>query len=498
MSFFKKNNSVRTRIAPSPTGTPHIGNIRTALFDYLYAKSNKGTFIVRIEDTDQKRSVDFAVEHFLEALSWLGIVWDEGPDLRGTIIVGEKGAHGSYWQSRRLDTYTKYAEQLLSQNDAYYCFCTPTILDEMRKEQITKKQITKYDGRCRILTNEEISTKKAGREQTVIRLKIPQDSDITFTDVLRGTITINSSEIEDQVLIKSDGYPTYHLASVVDDHDMKISHVLRGEEWIASTPKHVYLYERFGWTAPHFVHLSLVLGPNKQKLSKRDGSFSVEDLKQAGYLPEAIVNYLVFLGWRKKSDDRELYTLHELESIFSLEDVNKTPAIFDRKKLDWFNAQYIRKLSIPELEESIEPYLDMSRLKKVDSTFLTRLLTVEQVRYEKLSDVQESTSIYLEDITYEVELLYWKDIQKNRLQENLQKVKAIVSHIKGTHWSLSEIENTLKEFIARESLTNGEVLWPLRVALTGRKQSPGPFESAYILGKVRTLDRIDTALDKLV
>lgn len=497
MWLFGPKKIVRTRTAPSPTGMPHLGNIRTALFDYLYAKSHNGAFVVRIEDTDQKRSVDQAVENYLTALRWLGLEWDEGPDLKNDIIVGEKGEYPSYWQSRRLDLYKKYSNELLAAGDAYYCFCTPEILDEMRKRQLAEKKITKYDGRCRELTSEHVSEQRKSGASAVVRLKMPRDTTITFEDVLRGKIAINSSEVEDQVIMKSDGYPTYHLASVVDDHLMNITHVLRGEEWIASTPKHVYLYEKLGWKPPVFVHLPLVLGPNKQKLSKRDGSFSVQDLQEAGYLPEAIVNYLAFLGWHKPNDDREFFTLTELVSEFTLEGLNKSPAVFDRKKLDWYNAQYMKRIPVDTLAEKVLPYVDAQLLGTKDDTFLKRLLEVEQSRYERLTDVRESTEIYLGNLSYEADILTWKDITKDHARANLEALHSLLQQHDTDQWTIKSLEHSIKEYIASKELSNGEILWPLRVSLTGRKQSPGPFESAYILGKDESLSRIATAIEKL-
>ena len=494
---FTKNQNVRTRIAPSPTGNPHLGILRTVLYDYLLAKSKKGSFIVRIEDTDQRRAVEGSVEKMLEAFQWLGITWDEGPDLRNEILVGEKGNCGPYFQSKRLDRYVKYAHELLAKNVAYYCYCTPEILDQMRKQQLNEGKLTKYDGRCRDLSQEQLQENKKRKLQSVIRLKMPRNETITFTDFLRGEITISSNEVEDQILMKSDGYPTYHLASVIDDHQMKISHVLRGEEWIASTPKHAYLYTLFGWEQPVFVHLSLIRGANNKKLSKRDGSFSVDDLRSEGYLPEAVLNYLVLLGWRKKNDDREFYTLSELVKEFRLEDLNKAPAVFDHKKLDWYNAHYIKEMSASDLANRVRTYLPEDQLKLIDDAFLERLVTVEQPRFTRLTNVEQSAAFYLGSADYEGVLLLWKDMTKEHARANLEKVHILLKALAAEEWSIEKIEKTVKDFIERESLTNGEVLWPMRVALTGAKKSPGPFESAYILQKDRATARLVTAVEKL-
>ncbi|MCJ8347156.1 glutamate--tRNA ligase, partial [bacterium] len=328
-------NTIRARFAPSPTGYMHVGSVRTALYNYLFAKKHKGSYILRVEDTDQTRKVDGSIESLIEVMSQLSLNHDEGP-----VSNGVSGDFGPYYQSERLDIYRKYIDQILESKKAYRCFCTSERLDEMRAEQTEKGLATRYDKKC-VTLSEEDSIKRAQNEKHVIRLNIPSNETIVVNDIIRGKIQFNSDEIDDQVLLKSDGFPTYHFANVVDDHLMEISHVIRGEEWLLSTAKHVLLYDCFGWTVPSFAHLPLLLNPDKTKLSKRQGDVAVEDFLKAGYLEEALVNFLALLGWHGESD-QEIFSLEQLVEQFSLERVSKSGAVFDREKLDWMNGQYIK------------------------------------------------------------------------------------------------------------------------------------------------------------
>ena len=335
------NNNIRVRFAPSPTGYLHVGGLRTALYNYLFAKRNNGTFILRIEDTDRKRFVEGAVDNLISALKWCGLEFDEGPNTQGN--------YGPYMQSQRLDLYKEYSENLIYSGHAYYCFCTQERLESLREEQQRQKlPQAKYDKHCLHLTQEEIKSNLDSGKQHVIRLNVPADNIITFDDIIREKVSFNSSNIDDQVLIKGDGYPTYHLANVIDDHLMGITHVIRGEEWLSSTPKHILLYNFFKWEIPIFAHLPLLLNPDRSKLSKRQGDVSVEDYRSKGYLKEALVNFVALLGWNA-GDDKEFYDMQALIDNFSLERVNKAGAVFDPEKLNWLNSEHLRKKEDKEI-----------------------------------------------------------------------------------------------------------------------------------------------------
>ena len=327
-------SEVRVRFAPSPTGFVHIGSLRTALYNYLFAKKMGGKYILRVEDTDRTRLVDGAIENMLNAMKWAGVNHDEGVMLDDNGNVVQKGEYGPYIQSERLDIYKKYIQELLDNGKAYYCFCTKERLDEVREKQKEAGETPRYDGHCRDLTQEEIDAKIAAGEPYVIRLRLPENHVIKFTDLVRGETEFNTNDLDDQVLIKTDGFPTYHFAVVVDDHLMKITHVIRGEEWVSSTPKHVYLYEAFGWEAPKFVHLPNILNKEKKKLSKRQGDVAVEDFKKKGYLPEGLVNYVALVGWSPE-ENKEIFSMEELEQAFSIERVSKSGGVFDTEKLNW-------------------------------------------------------------------------------------------------------------------------------------------------------------------
>lgn len=474
---------IRVRAAPSPTGEPHVGNIRTALFNYLFAVSKGGHFIIRVEDTDRKRVVSGSTEIFLEALKWLGIKWSKK----------------LYRQSERLEIYNEYVSELLHLKHAYYCFCTPERLTRLRNEQQKAGLITKYDGNCRKTLNQEKINELLKKETPfVIRMAVPQDETIVFKDFLRGDISIKSEEIEDQILVKSDGFPTYHLANVVDDHLMEITHVIRAEEWLPSTAKHVLLYQFLKWKLPIFVHVPLVVNKKRQKLSKREGAFSVLELKKEGCLPEAVINYLAFLGWHLPSDDREIYSPKEIISLFKLEDLHKSPAVFDPDRLDWFNAQHIRKLSIDELTKRIIPYLKSCKKDIPDKSFIKRLIEVEQPRLVKLADIKEMARPFLgEGSSYTKELLVWKKMPLNAVKKNLEALYTFLTSLPSNDWVIERLEEKIKNYINKNRLVTGEVLWPLRVALTGQEKSPSPFECAYILGKEKTLRRLKQAIEKL-
>lgn len=482
--------SVRTRFAPSPTGYLHIGGLRTALYAYLFAKKHNGQLVLRIEDTDRNRLVEGSVENLIKSLEWGGITFDEGPH------VG--GEYGPYTQSERFDIYTKYGNQLLENGSAYRCFCTKERLDEVRQQQQEQKQQPKYDGYCRNLDESTIEEKLSNNEAHVVRLRIPENIDVEFEDIVRGKISINTKDIDDQVLIKSDGFPTYHLANVVDDHLMKITHVIRAEEWLPSTPKHVLLYKAFGWedTMPQFAHLPLLLNTDRSKLSKRQNDVAVEDYRDQGYLPEAVNNYIALLGWNP-GDDRELFSIEELIQEFDLAKTHKAGAVFDREKLDWMNGLYIRNLSIEDLYQKSVHALKSAGIDITDEEYAKAVISLEQTRIKTINELPELISHFFEDkLHYEKELLKWK---KGDLAEALERLKTVKDFITNSisDWSIESLEETFKSHINENDLGMGNTLWPLRVSLCGKKNSPSPFELMSVLGKERTLARIDQAITLL-
>jgi len=487
---------IRTRFAPSPTGYLHIGGLRTALYSYLFAKQNGGQFVLRLEDTDVNRLVEGAAEKIYEGLKWAGINYDEGPDIGGP--------YGPYVQSQRLDIYKKYAQELLDEDHAYYCFCSDETLEKMRQEQIAKKQAPKYDRRCCALNQDEIQKKLKANEPYTIRMKIPEGRKIEIDDIVRGKVIYNSDELDDQVILKSDGYPTYHLAVVVDDHLMEISHVTRTEEWLPSTPKHILLYEYFGWTPPQWAHLPLLLNPDKTKMSKRKGDVAVEDYTDKGYLPQAMINYLAFLGWNPGSPasvkatagkEKEIYSMDELLKDFKLEKVHKAGAVFNIEKLNWYNSYYLKKLSDNELLKKCQPFLPDNQ-KIFSDEQIIKMLSLEKERAATLSEIGEGVKFFFELPEYDKLLLRWKEMNDNEIKNSLNLSKKIVEEIPDEKFNLETIKSTLMSG-AEKMKNRGELLWPLRVALSGQKNSPPPFEIAEILGKKESLTRINKARESL-
>lgn len=502
-------SDIRVRFAPSPTGLVHIGSLRGALFTWLFARKHQGAAVLRIEDTDQSRLVAGAVENLLDVFEWAGLDFDEGPrksqpeaDSRGAasgdLSIEEVGEYGPYAQSARLEIYKKYADQLLESGHAYWCDCSPERLDTVRKQMQARKEAPMYDKKCR----DRGLTEEQGK---VLRLRIPEG--VThFDDMIKGRVEVDNAQIDDQVLLKSDGFPTYHLAVVVDDYLMKISHVIRGDEWLISTPKHVLLYQALGWELPVFAHLPLILAPDKSKLSKRHGSVSVEEFQEEGYLPDALINFVALLGWHPEGD-LEIMSREELVEKFSMERVQKSAAIFDREKLGWMNAEYIKKLSVDELYELSKPHLerkgslvsarddrkdDQDDINK-DEEYLKKVLTLEQTRIQKLSEVGEEVGFFFEDvIVVDPTLIVWKKSDDATTREVLEKLHGFLSSYDG-EWEVDALEPTIKQFIADNEYDNGTVLWPMRYSLTGQKKSPGPFECAWVLGKEKTLSRLQMA-----
>ncbi len=486
--------NIRTRFAPSPTGYLHIGSLRTVLYAFLFARQQKGTFILRVEDTDRERFVPGAVEALVGTLHRMGLDSDEGPMMKDNKVV-QVGNHGPYIQSERLSVYAEYAKKLIDAGSAYYCFCTSDRLESVRKQQEIAKLPTKYDRTCLRLDASEVASKLAANERHVIRMKMPE-GETSFDDMIRGRITFNNAEIDDQILMKSDGYPTYHMAVVVDDHLMEITHVIRGDEWISSTPKHVELYRLFGWTPPAFAHLPLILNPDKSKLSKRQGDVAVEDFLAKGYLPETLLNFVALLGFNPKAD-QELYSMEELIELFDLSKINKSGAVFDIAKLDWMNGQYLMAKNGSELAELVRPVLEKAE-KVIDDARLGLVCEIEKTRMTRLSDIVEIIDAYLSQPSYEPSILVWKKADAADAKAQLTGVKTLLDGLDETAWTqIALIEGAVKEYIGANGLQNGNVLWPTRVALSGRAASPSPFELCWALGREESIRRITHAISIL-
>ena len=496
---------IKTRFAPSPTGFLHVGGLRTALYSYLFARKNDGIFALRIEDTDRERFVEGGIENILSSLYWAGLKIDEGVDLDENGNIIQKGDCGPYIQSQRNEIYKKYANQLLKDGHAYYCFCSKEHLEEARKIQELNKQPTIYNGECRNLKPEESKKRIEEGELYVIRMKMPHEGLSKFCDQVHGNVEFKNELIDDQVLVKSDGFPTYHLCNVIDDHFMGITNVMRGEEWLSSVPKHLVLYKMFGWEPPKFAHLSLLINKEKQKLSKRHGDVSVDDFKAKGYLPEALLNFVAFLGWNP-GDERELFTLAEMEKEFSLERVGKPPAIFNLEKLDWYNKQYMMKMELSELTERAMPFFvnagfDIGKIKDQRSKingqdWLEKVVALEKERANTLVELVENVRfVFVDELVYEPELLVWKKSDKEQTKQILAKLSQFLSTLTEDIWqNRGELEKQIMDWIKVNNFGNGDVLWPMRVALSGQKNSPGPLEIAFVLGKNNTLKRIDFAV----
>ena len=479
--------NVRTRFAPSPTGYMHLGNLRTALYTYLWARRNGGKFILRIEDTDQEREVPGAVDLIYKSLKIAGLSHDEGPDVGGPC--------GPYVQSERKDMYLPYAKQLIESGHAYYCFCTRERLEEARAEAEKKGETFKYDKHCLHLSKEEIQRRLDAGEPYVIRQNIPTTGKAGFDDVIYGHVEVDCDTLDDNILIKADGLPTYNFANVIDDHLMGITHVMRGNEYLSSAPKYNLLYEAFGWQPPVYVHLTPVMANAQRKLSKRKGDPSFEDLLNEGYLTEAIINYLVLLGWSPRGE-REFYTLKELEECFDLEGLSKSPSIFDTVKLNWFNAEYIRKLDP-------EKYLALA------TPWLNKALDPEKFDYHRLGELLQSRTEVFNQLPGMVEFLakmpeFENDLYVNKKQKTtldvarqaLAFVKPVLESIDS--WTEGEIHDRVMEAIPASGMKNGQVLWPLRIAISGQLSTPGgAFEIAYLLGKEEPLKRLSDSMEKL-
>ena len=480
------NKEVRVRFAPSPTGYLHVGGARTALFNYLFARNMGGRFILRIEDTDQTRFQQDALEEIFESMKWLGLEWDEGPE--------KGGEYGPYVQSERTDLYRKFTNQLIEEKKAYRCFCTPERLNQVREEQQKNKmqQGSGYDRHCRDLSADEEKKLLDAGTPFVVRLKIPDNKTITFTDMVRGDISYESGVLDDIVLLKSDGFPTYHLANVVDDYHMKISHVMRGDEWIASTPKHIVLYEAFGWAPPVFAHLPVILAEGGGKLSKRKGAASVLDYQKSGYLPEALLNFLSLLGWNP-GDDREIMPCSEIVEAFTLDRISPKPSVFDEKKLEWMNGNYMAEYSSEELISIVKPAWDEAGWTKNSSDeYIKKVVDMMKGRSKKVTDLQDGVGFFFEDPSE-----YDPKASKKGLKAGVEKIlKALADELEKTEsFEESALEALYEKLAAELEVSAGKLFLPTRISLSGGSAGPGVYEMVALLGREIVCRRMRAAAE---
>ncbi len=485
------SDSVRTRFAPSPTGFLHIGSLHTALFAWLFARHTGGKFILRIEDTDQSRKVEGSVEAILDGLRWLGIDWDEGP--------GMGGAFGPYFQSERLDLYHEAARRLVASGHAYNCYCSQERLEAMRQLQVQRKQPPGYDRHCRDLDPKERAKKEAEGVVPVVRFKMPLTGQTSFHDHIWGNVTFENRLLDDLVLLKSDGFPTYHLANVVDDHEMKITHVIRAEEWLSSTPRHVLLYAALGYDAPNFAHLPLLIGSDRSKLSKRHGSVHVGEYRSDGYLPEATMNFLAILGW-SLDDKTEMFTREDLIKSFTLERVGKTPAIFNKEKLNWLNGVYIRKLSPADFAERALPFLERDLppavARPLSKEYVSKVLPLVQERVKLLNEVAPLTRyFFVETLDYDPKLLISKDMTADSTTHALSISKDRLEKL--ATFDGQSMESMLRPLAVELGLKSGQLFGSLRTAVSGETATPPLFQMMEVIGRDRCLSRIGSAIDRL-
>ena len=478
--------TVRTRFAPSPTGYLHLGGLRTALYTYLFTKKNNGVFILRIEDTDQERLVQGATEKIYKSLKLAGLNWDEGPDVGGPV--------GPYIQSERKDMYLPYAQQLVREGKAYYCFCTKEELAERRAAAEAEGKTWKYDKHCLHLSPEEIQAKLDAGVPYVIRQNIPESGEASFDDVLYGHISVDCSELDDNVLIKADGLPTYNFANVIDDHIMGITHVLRGNEYLSSTPKYNLLYDAFGWEKPVYIHLTPVMADSTRKLSKRHGDPSFEDLLDEGYLKDAVVNYISLVGWNP-GDNREFFTMDELIEAFSLEGLSKSPAIFDKNKCRWMNAEYIRRMTPEEFTAAAMPWYEKAGIAHMDKDILQRNL---QPRVEVFGELPAMVDFLTRMPEFGEELYFSKKMKTNADTARRDLPVIIDTLEKLPEWTEESVHTALLNLAAEQGVKNGVILWPARIAMAGKLVTPcGAIEIAVLLGREETLRRMKDSLAKL-
>lgn len=476
---------VRTRFAPSPTGTMHIGNLRSALYEYLVAKNQGGKFVLRIEDTDQQRFVEGATEIIYNTLKLFNLIHDEGPDIGGP--------YKPYIQSERKDTYLPYAKQLVKSGHAYYCFCSKERLDDLRTKAEENKEQFKYDRHCLSLSEDEINEKLKSSEY-IIRQKMPDSGQLLYDDSVFGRLTFENNTLEDQVLIKSDGFPTYNFANVIDDHLMNITHVVRGSEYLSSTPKYIHLYNAFNWDVPVFVHLPLIVKEGGKKMSKRSNDGIISILIDKGYLPEAILNYIALLGW-SHGDSEEFFTLAELEKEFSIKGISKSPSIFDENKLKWMNGEYIRKMSDSQFHDIVKERLKDVLIHTLDTEKIANIL---HKRTEVLTDIENNIDFFNKVGEYDKELYFHKKMKCDYEVAIIVLPQVVSIFEQLTSWNHDAIYQSLADLATKLEYKNGKVMWPVRVALTGKPVTPGgAIDIADILGKDMTIKRLKVAIDKL-
>ena len=480
-------SKIRTRFAPSPTGRMHVGNLRTALYEYLIARHEHGTFVLRIEDTDQERYVEGAVDIIYRTMAGTGLIHDEGPDK-------DKG-YGPYVQSERQASglYLKYAQQLIEQGDAYYCFCGPEELESM-KRVVAGKEISIYDKRCLRLSKEEVQRRLDAGEPHVIRFNMPTEGTTTFHDVIYGDITVNNEEMEDLILIKSDGYPTYNFANVVDDHLMEITHVVRGNEYLSSSPKYNKIYEAFGWKVPIYVHCPLITDENHKKLSKRSGHSSYEDLIEQGFVTEAVINYVALLGWCPEGN-QEIFSLEELVKEFDYHNMSKSPAVFDIQKLKWMNGEYLKAMDFDKFYELAEPYIKKVITKDYD---LKKIASLIKSRIEILPDIKDQIDFFQPVPEYDTAMYCHKKMKTNE-ETSLEVLKEILPRLEAwDDYSNDALFGLLKGFAEEKGYKNGYVMWPVRTAVSGKQNTPGgATEIMEVLGKAESVERIKNAIELL-
>lgn len=480
-------SKVRTRFAPSPTGKMHVGNLRTALYEYLIAKHEDGEFVLRIEDTDQERFVEGALEIIYNTMKKAGLTYDEGPD--------KDGGYGPYIQSERQASgiYLEYAKQLVEKGEAYYCFCTEERLQTL-SQTIGDKEIMVYDKHCLSLSKEEVEANLAKGMPYVIRQNNPKEGVTTFVDDIYGEITVDNSELDDMILIKSDGYPTYNFANVIDDHLMAVTHVVRGNEYISSSPKYQRLYDAFGWESPKYIHLPLITDENHKKLSKRCGHSSFEDLLEQGFIPEAIVNYIALLGWSPE-DNKEIMSLDELIEKFDYHNINKSPAVFDIVKLKWMNGEYFKAMDSERFYDLAMPYIKKFISKDID---LKKILDLVKTRIEVLLEIEELTDFFEELPEYDIAMYTHKKMKTNS-ENSLEVLRELLLLLEQHEdYSVDSLHDLIMKYVADKGIKNGQALWPVRTAVSGKQMTPGgAFEIMEILGKDESLRRIKIGIDKL-
>lgn len=483
-----QNKNIRVRFAPSPTGPLHIGNTRTALFNWLFARNCGGKFILRIEDTDKERSKKEFEKDIIDGLKWLGMDYDEGPIVDTKNYIGN---YGPYRQSERIDIYKKYLQQLFEKNKVYYCFCSKEELEAERQTMLTQGLAPKYGGKCRNLPKEESEKRIIKGERAVIRFKNP-DEIIEFDDTIRGKIKFDTNLFGDIVIAKNLEEPLYNFVVAIDDHEMKISHVIRGEDHLSNTPKQILIQKALGFDAPQYVHLPLILTTERRKLSKRYLDVALKDYKNDGYLADAIINFIALLGWHPKND-REILSREELIKEFDIKRIQKSGAAFNIEKLDWLNAQYIKKIDIKELAKEIKNFISKNWTK--DNDFLIKSIELEKERIKKLADFKNLADFFFELPTYEPEILIWKNIDKEKIKSNLKILADEIKKISEDKFNKENIKKTIMPLAKIHG--TGDLLWPLRAALSGKKTSPGPFEIMETIGKNESLKRVDIAIKKL-